>query len=173
MFDESLTVKLPIDIKTPGIFESILLGLITPYFVFQSLSITWNWKTGSIASKCKELKDVPNKYENQFLCSRELSLIDIKARFKKKKSGFTPYMLGVISKSFYEWFDHYGVKGAERIVMCAATGLKNFPETYEELCIDNKVSFTKVPLPVTQEIDSCIRILKNTMKTMFDRKMML
>ena len=171
--DKGLTAKFPKDIRVPGTFESLVLGLISPYFIFKSLSLTWNWKTDPIASRCTELKDIPEKYENKFICSRDISLNDIKSRFKKKKTGFTPYMLGVLSKSFYQWFEHYGVKGAEQIAICVATGLRNFPKTYEEICLDNNVSFTKLPLPVTEEVDSSMNILRNTMKTMFNPMMVL
>ena len=173
IFDECLTTKFPKNVKVPGVFDSLLLGLITPYYVYKSLSLAWNWKTDPIASKCKELKDVPNKFENQFLCSRDISFDDIKSRFKKKKSGFTPYMLGILSKSFYQWFEHYGVKNAKQIAICVATGLRNFPKTYDEVSLDNGVAFTKIPLPVTSEVNSGMEILKNTMKTMFDPRMVL
>ena len=173
IFDECLTVKFPKDIKIPGIFENIILALMTPYYVYKSLSLTWEWKTDPIASRCKELKEGPNKYENQYLLSREISLDDIKERFKKKKSGFTPYMLGLLSKSFYDWFEHFGIKGAKEISLCVVSGLRNLPTTYEEVNLDNKVAFTKLPLPVTQDVDSSLRILSKTLKTMFDPKMVL
>ena len=137
ILDECLTAKFPKQIKIPSIFDNILLALVTPYFVYKSLTLTWDWKTDPVASKCKELKNDPDSYKNQYLLSREISLDDVKARCKKKKIGFTPYMLGLLSKSFYQWFEHYDVKGAKEIAICIVSGLRNLPKSYEEINLNN------------------------------------
>ena len=81
-----------------------------------------------------------------------------------KGMTFNDFMMGVLSKSYHQWFEHYEIKDAKDMFMIIPVNLRNLPSGYHNLQVDCGIVGSKFMIPLKDSVEEGMKAIKPTLQ---------
>ena len=138
--DDQFSARSPFKDFRPNYFQSLALPVLAIINIFKNMFSKDDSSTDSNSARFAERID-ENNFKNKFYISKVFDFKGVK-NYAKQNLGisFNEFMIGFISKSCKQWFEHYGVKDSSQVQVFLPFSMKSFPTTYENFSLDNSVA---------------------------------
>ena len=110
-----------------NIFTDLLLKLLSPIILVYNMSAIRRLRTDENSAKLREM-DGPETSKTKYYASGYVSFEKLKKVYKRlDKTSFNDYIMGMMSKAFYDWYSINGIKDPKQIITVIPINLRSLP----------------------------------------------
>ena len=162
--DKQFTTTMDKKFGPKSMLQKITGAVSTPIVLGKVLPIVDAMQSDDKATKIRECEGKETG-AGLYLTCKTVPFDRVRKAYKQHKGmTFNDWMMGILSKSHYEWYKHYGVTDAKDLFMIIPVNLRNLPTCYDDCQIDCGIVGSKFILPIRNTVAEGMTAIKPTLQ---------